>query len=186
MTLTFYDVIFLAVAIGVVIWQLRGISVAKADMLYEGRLLGRKWIMLAAFAVLALTAANRGIDNLKQTWSIFVAVAVVIFVYCFTKIGFGKLGVYRNSACYRYNTLRYYELYLQRPETPIIRIGTDFREVSMVIKPEEKDTIVRFLENKGVHEVELYRRKMRKDAEKMEARRQERKDNRAQAKKNGK
>lgn len=186
MNLSFYDVIFLAVAIGVVLWQIRGITVAKQDMLYEGKQLGRKWTMLIAFAVLILAAVNRGVENLMQTWSIFVAVAVVIFVYCFTKIGFGNCGVYRNSACYRYDSLRYYEVYTYRPETPIIRVGTDFREVSVVVKAEEKDEIVRFLESKGVHEVALYRRNMRKDAEKMEARRQQRKENRAQAKKTGK
>ncbi len=186
MNLTFYDVIFLAVAIGVVLWQIRGISVAKADMLYEGAQLGRKWTMLIAFALLVIAALNRGLEDLAKTWSMFVAVAVVIFVYCFTKIGFGKKGVYRNSACYGYDMLRYYEVYNYRPESPIIRVGTDFREVSMVVKAEEKDEIIRFLEQKGVHEVELYRRNMRKDAEKMEARRQQRKENRAQAKKNGK
>ena len=182
MYLGIYDVIFLTLAVIVVFWQLRGISEAKRDMIYEGSVLGRKWIMLAAFAVLAFAAARRGLENLAQTWAIFVAVAVVLFVYCFTKIGFGKRGVYRNSACYGYDILRYYELYTQRAECPIIRVGTDFREISMVVKPEELDDIVRFLQSKGVKEVELYRRKMREDAEKMEARRQKRE----QAKKNGK
>lgn len=186
MSLTFFDVIFLVVAVGVVLWQLRGISVAKQDMLYEGKQMGRKWTMLIAFAVLIIAAVNRGAENLAKTWSVFVAVAVVIFIYCFTKIGFGKKGVYRNSACYGYDMLRYYEIYNYRPESPIIRVGTDFREVSVVVKAEEKDEIIRFLENKGVHEVELYRRKMRKDAEAREVRNQQRKETRAQAKKNGK
>ena len=186
MSLNFYDVIFLMVAAAVVLWQIRGISVAKQDMIYEGKQMGRKWTMLIAFAVLIFAAVNRGVENLVQTWSVFVAVAVVIFIYCFTKIGFGNRGVYRNSACYGYDTLRYYEVYNYRPESPIIRVGTDFREVSVVVKAEETDEIIRFLENKGVHEVELYRRKMRKDAEKREVRNQQRKENRAQAKKNGK
>lgn len=186
MSLNFYDVIFLMVAVGVVLWQIRGISTAKRDMLYEGKQMGRKWTMLIAFTVLILGAVNRGVENLTQTWSMFLAVAVVIFIYCFTKIGFGNKGVYRNSACYGYDMLRYYEVYDYRPESPIIRVGTDFREVSVVVKAEEKDEIIRFLESKGVHEVELYRRKMRKDAEKQEARKQQQKANRAQAKKNGK
>lgn len=186
MTLNFYDVVFLLVAVGVVLWQIRGISVAGKDMLYEGQQMGRKWTMLIAFSVLILAAVNRGLENLSKTWSMFVAVAVVIFIYCFTKIGFGNRGVYRNSACYGYDMMRYYEVYDYRPESPIIRVGTDFREVSMVVKPEEKDEIIRFLESKGVHEVELYRRKMRKDAEKQEARKQKQKETRAQSKKHGK
>lgn len=182
MYLSIYDVIFLTVAVIVVFWQLRGISEAKRDMIYEGSVLGRKWIMLVAFIVLALAVVRRGVENLAQTWALFVASAVVLTVYCFTKVGFGKRGVYRNSACYSYDMLKYYELYTQRPESPIIRVGTDFREIGMVVKPEELDEIVRFLQSKGVKEVELYRRKMREDAEKMEARRQKRE----QAKKNGK
>ncbi len=182
MYLSVYDVIFLTVAVIVVFWQLRGISEAKKDMVYEGSVLGRKWVMLAAFAILGLAAARRGLENLAQTWGIFVAMIAVLTVYCFTRIGFGKRGVYRNSACYGYDMLKYYELYTQRPETPIVRVGTDFREVSMVVKPEELDDIVRLLQSKGVKEVTLYRRKMREDAEKMEARRQKRE----QSKKNGK
>lgn len=182
MYLNIYDVIFLVIAVIVVFWQLRGISEAKKDMVYEGSVLGRKWTMLAAFAILGFAAARRGLDALAQTWAMFVAVALVLTVYCFTKIGFGQRGVYRNSACYGYDTLKYYELYTQRPEMPIVRVGTDFREVNMVVKPEELDEIVRLLQSKGVKEVTLYRRKMREDAEKMEARRQRRE----QAKKNGK
>lgn len=175
MTLNFYDVIFLAVAILVVFWQLRGVSVAKRDMLYEGKLLGHKWTMLAAFAILIFAAVNRGVENLARTWSVFVAVAMVIGVYCVTKIGFGKRGVYRNSACYGYDMLRYYEIYKYRPESPIIRVGTSFREISMVVKAEELDEIVRFLENQGVHEVELQRPNARKAGEKTPAGRQTKK-----------
>lgn len=186
MNLTFYDVIFWAVSFLVVVWQLRGISVAKSDMRFEGKQMGRKWTMLLAFGVLIIAVFIRGIDNLTKTWSVFVAVLLVLFVYCFTKIGFGNHGVYRNSACYPYSSLRYYEVYTYRPEHPLIRVGTDFREISIEIKPEEKDQIIHFLETKGIHEVALYRRNMRQEAEQREARSQERKANRAQAKKNGK
>lgn len=175
MQLNLYDLVFLLVAVAVVLWQLRGIAVAKKDMVYEGKQMGRKWTMLLAFAVLIIAAVNRGPENLSRTWSVFVAVAAVVFIYCFTRIGFGQRGVYRNSACYGYDMLRYYEVYDHNPQAPLLRVGTDLREISMVVKPEEKEEIIRFLESKGVHEVELYRKKMRKQAADREEVRRERK-----------
>ena len=66
MYLNIYDVIFLVIAVIVVFWQLRGISEAKKDMVYEGSVLGRKWTMLAAFAILGFAAARRGLMPLRR------------------------------------------------------------------------------------------------------------------------
>lgn len=175
MKLNSYDLMFVLVCLGVAAYQLWGILRAKKGMRYPGQQPGKTGATVLGVGAIVLCAIKKG--DLLNTWPVFVALGLLLAVYAVAKIGVGEAGVYRYSRIYSFDKLKYYEVDVQRATRPILRVGTDLKEVGICYADQkELEAAVQFLSAHGLKDASQYRREMGQQAEELTQRRQEKKE----------
>ncbi len=159
--MTTFDIILLIVAVVVVAQQLTLLIRAKREIIIRGTAPSRGAVVVLLVLVLALAIIRN--PNLRQTWPIFVLIAIACLAIFAGGCGLSARGMFSSGRYVAFAQAVYYEVKEFKGQT-IFRLSRSTRETQMVVPEGKLDAILELMEQNSIPTYEAYTKKMAKRA----------------------